>query len=248
MLSPTAWKLQRLFHTAAVREPSETSPTIIIRTHRNLTKHHHQNPPEPHQASSPEPSGTSPGICTGSFRNLTSSILLKTGLGSKTLHSKVLKEILEDRNSAWFFHRPHGWPVTNFPPARSVRRRCTWHRQTNTTQAWVDRFCMICTGQTLQSLQLEGMEPYNSCRMRDHRRLAGHSVLASQWQFSRTYCSSSMQHGPRMSKKSLHYPWTWKKCTGKAVQGSSAERRGPAMKDERYGSLPRFRGMLRYVP
>ena len=108
------------------------------RTLRNLTNHYHQNPPEPHQASSPEPSGTSPGICTGSFRNLT----------------------LEDRNSAWFFHRPHGWPVANFPPARSVRRRCTWLRQANTTRAWVDRFCMICTGQTLQSLQLEGMEPF----------------------------------------------------------------------------------------
>ena len=40
------------------------------RTVRNLTHHHHQNPPEPDQASSPEPSGTSSGICTGTFRNL----------------------------------------------------------------------------------------------------------------------------------------------------------------------------------
>jgi hypothetical protein len=82
-------KLRRI--RSSLKASASFSHCCRARTLRILTNHHHQNPPEPrqasspeqsgtspgiclpepHQVSSPEPSGISPGICTGTLRNLT---------------------------------------------------------------------------------------------------------------------------------------------------------------------------------
>ena len=190
------------------------------RTLRNLTNHHHQNPPEPHQASSPEPSGTlrnpperhqlSAPEASGT-RNLTGSILLKTGLGSKTLTAfkSVQRDLRRSRQCLVFSPSPR-MTCGKFPTCKicSQKMHMTSAKQHNSGLSWSLLHDLHGANAAIPATWRDFLPLFY---FRDHRRLAGHSVLASQWQFSRTYCSSSMQHGPRMSKKrkkSLHYPWT----------------------------------------